>query len=164
MVNGGSTAISTTRTNQSTPPVVQHDHTVLLLQGGGALGAYQAGVYEGMHEEGFAPDWVTGVSIGAINAALIAGNPPGKRLELQDDPDYKALAPFAEYKRQITVAHLINRRVPTSINAKDYEFSRATIRQLWEVGLDDVPRACARREWLEAREVVSGVRVFDLSA
>jgi len=56
-----------------------------------------------------------------------------------------------------------HRRLPTSINAKDYEFSRATIRQLWEAGLDDVRRACARRKWLEAREVVNGVRVFDLS-
>jgi NTE family protein len=64
-----------------TPAGVQHERTVLVLQGGGALGAYQAGVYEGMHEQGFAPDWVTGVSIGAINAALIAGNPPGERLE-----------------------------------------------------------------------------------
>src|SRR5437868_9447587 len=54
----------------------KHDHTVLVLQGGGALGAYQAGVYEGMAEQGFAPDWVTGVSIGAINASLIAGNLP----------------------------------------------------------------------------------------
>src|SRR5262250_3665070 len=60
---------------------VKHDHTVLVLQGGGALGAYQAGVYEGMHEQGFAPDWVAGVSIGAINGALIAGNPPDKRVE-----------------------------------------------------------------------------------
>jgi NTE family protein len=60
---------------------LQHEHTVLLLQGGGALGAYQAGVYEGMHEHGFAPDWVTGVSIGAINAALIVGNAPAKRVE-----------------------------------------------------------------------------------
>src|ERR1700675_4724304 len=58
----------------------RHDHTLLVLQGGGALGAYQAGVYEGMSESGFAPDWVTGVSIGAINAALIAGNPPERRL------------------------------------------------------------------------------------
>ena len=48
--------------------------TVLVLQGGGALGAYQAGAYEGMVEQGIAPDWVTGVSIGAINGALIAGN------------------------------------------------------------------------------------------
>jgi NTE family protein len=48
---------------------------VLVLQGGGALGAYQAGVYQGFHEAGFEPDWVVGTSIGAINAALIAGNP-----------------------------------------------------------------------------------------
>jgi NTE family protein len=54
---------------------------VLVLQGGGALGAYQAGVYQAMHEHGLTPDWVVGTSIGAINAALIAGNPPGRRLE-----------------------------------------------------------------------------------
>jgi len=59
----------------------KHDHTVLVLQGGGALGAYQAGVYEGLAECGAAPDWVAGVSIGAINAALIAGNPPERRVE-----------------------------------------------------------------------------------
>jgi NTE family protein len=47
---------------------------VLVLQGGGALGAYQLGVYEAMHESGIEPDWVIGTSIGAINAALIAGN------------------------------------------------------------------------------------------
>jgi NTE family protein len=58
-----------------------HDHAVLVLQGGGALGSYQAGVYEGMAEAGVDPDWVTGVSIGAINAALIAGNPPQQRLD-----------------------------------------------------------------------------------
>lgn len=54
---------------------------VLVLQGGGALGAYQAGVYQAMHEAGIAPDWVIGTSIGAINAALIAGSPPGDRLD-----------------------------------------------------------------------------------
>src|SRR5580698_10604322 len=59
----------------------KHAHTVLVLQGGGALGAYQAGVYEGMAERGFAPNWLTGVSIGAVNAALIAGNAPERRLE-----------------------------------------------------------------------------------
>lgn len=53
---------------------------VLGLQGGGALGAYQAGVYEGLNRCGLEPDWVTGISIGAINAALIAGNPPEKRV------------------------------------------------------------------------------------
>lgn len=57
------------------------DRIALVLQGGGALGAYQAGVYQALHERGIEPDWVSGVSIGAINAAIIAGNPPRKRLE-----------------------------------------------------------------------------------
>jgi NTE family protein len=54
---------------------------VLVFQGGGALGAYQAGVYQALHEAGIEPDWVVGTSIGAINAALIAGAPRGERLE-----------------------------------------------------------------------------------
>lgn len=58
-----------------------HDQVVLVLQGGGALGAYQAGSYEALDGAGFSPDWVTGVSIGAINATLIAGNPPERRVE-----------------------------------------------------------------------------------
>ncbi|MCW6508817.1 patatin-like phospholipase family protein [Lichenifustis flavocetrariae] len=57
------------------------DRIALVLQGGGALGAYQAGVYQALHEAGVEPDWISGVSIGAINAALIAGNPPERRLE-----------------------------------------------------------------------------------
>ena len=52
------------------------ERIALLLQGGGALGAYQAGVFEALHEAGIEPDWVIGTSIGAINAGLIAGNPP----------------------------------------------------------------------------------------
>ena len=55
--------------------------TVLVLQGGGALGAYQAGVYQGLCEGGIVPDWVIGTSIGAINGALIAGNPSEDRLD-----------------------------------------------------------------------------------
>ncbi|MEM5431394.1 patatin-like phospholipase family protein [Cupriavidus oxalaticus] len=53
---------------------------VLVLQGGGALGAYQVGVYQAMHEAGLEPRWVIGTSIGAINGAIIAGNPPAERL------------------------------------------------------------------------------------
>jgi NTE family protein len=53
---------------------------VLVLQGGGALGAYQIGVYEALHENGIEPDWVIGTSIGAINASLIAGNEPEQRI------------------------------------------------------------------------------------
>ncbi len=57
------------------------EHVALVLQGGGALGAYQGGVYQALHEAGLEPDRVVGVSIGAINAAIIAGNPPERRLE-----------------------------------------------------------------------------------
>src|SRR5215469_5472904 len=73
----------------SSPAASKHLHcrnarfeqTVLLLQGGGALGSYQAGVYEALAEANLHPDWVAGISIGAVNAALIAGNPPEKRVE-----------------------------------------------------------------------------------
>jgi NTE family protein len=56
------------------------ESVALVLQGGGAMGAYQAGVYQGLHEAGIRPDWIAGISIGAINAALIAGNPPERRV------------------------------------------------------------------------------------
>jgi len=57
------------------------EKTVLVLQGGGALGAYQAGAYEALVEHDIVPDWVAGISIGAINAAIIAGNEADKRIE-----------------------------------------------------------------------------------
>jgi NTE family protein len=63
---------------------VPHDgigQVVLVLQGGGALGAYQGGVFQALCEGGIAPDWVIGTSIGAINAAIIAGNRPEDRLD-----------------------------------------------------------------------------------
>jgi len=63
---------------QDRPPF---DCIALLLQGGGALGAYQAGVYQALSEAHLHPDWVAGISIGAINSALIAGNPPEARVE-----------------------------------------------------------------------------------
>ena len=53
---------------------------VLVLQGGGALGAYQCGVYQALHEAGVEPDWIIGTSIGAINAGIIAGNRAEDRL------------------------------------------------------------------------------------
>jgi NTE family protein len=364
--------------------IPRHEQSVLVLQGGGALGAYQAGVYEGMAERGFAPNWVTGVSIGAINAALIAGNVPERRLErlrafwdlvssalplvapayldplrlafnrvssfatmalgvpgffvprvpppylapdgtpgalsvydtsplrstleelvdfelinrkvvrlsvgsvdvhtgnsvyfdslrqtigsdhimasgalppglppvemdgnyywdgglvsnsplwyvlddaprlnalitqvdlfsargplpqnldqvlerekdiqyssktrfnttrvqelegmraalgrlldklppkLREDPDFRLLAPLCG-RRHITIVHLINRRSSYSSSDKDYLFSRSEVRQLWEAGLEDVRRSCAHPQWLNATEIVHGVRVFDLA-
>jgi NTE family protein len=375
----------TVRNRNSGRRKLKHDHSVLVLQGGGSLGAYQAGVYEGMAEQGVAPDWVAGVSIGAINAALIAGNtlerrvermrafwdevssqiplevpafldpfrvafnrasataatmfgvpgffrpripppflaadgtpdalsvydtsplrntllelvdfdlinskkvrlsvgsvdvhtgssvyfdnrdqvigpehvmasgalPPGfppitidgneywdggivsnsplwyvmddspqinalivqvdlfsargplpanldqvlerakdiqyssktrfntnrvKELEdlrsalsrllnklppaLRNDPDYLRLLRVATGKPHISLVHLINRRLASASNAKDYEFSRATVRDLWNGGLEDVRRTCAHADWDHASERVAGMRVFDLT-
>src|ERR1700692_802064 len=72
---------------QLRPDLVKANHRLpfesvaLLLQGGGALGAYQGGVYEALAEADIHPNWIAGISIGAINAAIIAGNPPNSRLD-----------------------------------------------------------------------------------
>jgi NTE family protein len=103
--------------------VRKFDHVVLALQGGGALGAYQAGVYQGLSEAGFAPDWVVGVSIGAINAALIAGNPPERRVARLREfwermsssaPDVMpaAMEPFQPFVARMHVANAIAFGIP----------------------------------------------------
>ena len=75
-------APATTRAKTATArkPAAATGQVVLVLQGGGALGAYQVGVYRALHEAGIEPDWVIGTSIGAINGALIAGNRAEDRL------------------------------------------------------------------------------------
>jgi NTE family protein len=72
-----------TRTHSAIPR--RREERILVLQGGGALGAYQAGVYETLAAAGEMPHWVAGISIGAINAALIAGNPPERRAQRLHD-------------------------------------------------------------------------------
>ena len=73
------------RSHQGRPP--SYDKKVsLVLQGGGALGSYQAGVYEALASSEYLPDWVAGISIGAINAAIIAGNTPANRLKTDRNP------------------------------------------------------------------------------
>lgn len=63
------------------PAAPPYETIALVLQGGGALGSYQAGVFEGLHEAGVPLNWVAGISIGALNIALIAGNAPEHRVE-----------------------------------------------------------------------------------
>lgn len=57
------------------------EQVALVLQGGGALGSYQAGVIDGLSDSGIEIDWIAGISIGAANAAIVAGNPPERRVE-----------------------------------------------------------------------------------
>src|ERR1700680_989476 len=73
-LGGGDMALGT----RPRPPF---ENIALVLQGGGALGAYQAGVYEALAAADLHPDWIAGISIGAINGALIAGNAPEERVD-----------------------------------------------------------------------------------
>ena len=68
------------RRRKTNAPMPLPEQVALVLQGGGALGSFQAGVYEALFEAEIEVDWVAGISIGAINAALIAGNPPERRV------------------------------------------------------------------------------------
>ena len=89
----------------STSVSTERKHRIaLVLQGGGALGAYQAGVYQAMHENNLTPDWVIGTSIGAINAAIIAGNQREFRIQR-----------LREFWESVSHADLINlQQVPDS--------------------------------------------------
>src|SRR3974390_3713172 len=88
----------------------------LVRQGGGALGSYQAGVYEALATSEYLPDWVAGISIGAINAAIIAGNPPERRVErlrafwetVTSSPTSLAAEPLARRARGIDVRYAFN--------------------------------------------------------
>jgi NTE family protein len=83
-----------------------YETVALVLQGGGALGSYQAGVYEGLHEAGIQPNWFAGISIGAVNAAIMAGNPPDQRVprltEFWETICRSALLPDASFEERIT--------------------------------------------------------------
>ena len=89
----------------------------LTLQGGGALGAYQAGVYQALDEAGIRPDWAAGISIGAINAAIVVGNPPKSRIArlrqfwemVSANPVWGAIADYAgRFAEGIAARHALN--------------------------------------------------------
>ncbi len=96
-------AVARKKTDSTRPP----GQIVLVLQGGGALGAYQVGVYQALHEAGIEPDWVIGTSIGAINAAIIAGNEPRERMEKLNEfwESMEWRSPFGHFQLE---ANLVN--------------------------------------------------------
>jgi NTE family protein len=93
---------------------------VLVLQGGGALGSYQAGVYQALHEAGIEPDWIIGTSIGAINASLIAGNEPADRLpklqafwkRMEQNPVWNIRAAFPDFNEKLSYWATITHGIP----------------------------------------------------
>jgi len=105
------------RSNQRPP----FECIALVLQGGGALGAYQGGVYQALAEADLHPDWVAGISIGAVNSALIAGNPPEKRV-----------ARLREFWEMVSTAPFGAGYLP-SIEIKD-EFTHRWVNQLSSLG------------------------------
>lgn len=98
------------------------ERIALILQGGGALGAYQAGVYQALAEANLHPDWVAGISIGAVNSALIAGNPPERRVErLREFWEGVSASPFGlPYLAALEI---------------DGEFNRSVVNQLRSLGV-----------------------------
>src|ERR1700704_2432478 len=95
------------------------EQTVLLLQGGGALGSYQAGVYEALAEADLHPDWVAGISIGAINSAIIAGNAPAERV-----------AKLRTFWQDITANPLLDWAAAAGEFAPKGDFSRGLFNQM----------------------------------
>jgi NTE family protein len=93
---------------------------VLVLQGGGALGSYQAGVYQALHEAAIEPDWIIGTSIGAINAGLIAGNAPEDRLpklkqfwkRMEQNPVWNLRTAFPEFNERLSYWATITHGIP----------------------------------------------------
>ena len=135
---------------RSSGPVAKHtpfERIALLLQGGGALGAYQAGVYQALAEDGLHPNWVAGISIGAFNAAIIAGNPPERRVSRLREfwetvsappfglPHVKSFDPHGEMNRQI-----VNQAQAMSsllFGAHDFFVPRMPPPLLWPPGSPD---------------------------
>jgi NTE family protein len=93
---------------------------VLVLQGGGALGSYQAGVYQALHEAGIEPDWVIGTSIGAINGSLIAGNAPENRLvrlkefwkRMEQNPVWALGGAFPDFNEKLAYLSTVTNGIP----------------------------------------------------
>jgi hypothetical protein len=152
----------------------------LVLQGGGALGAYQAGVYEALAEAGIHPDWIAGISIGAINAAIIAGDPPHSRVdrlrEFWTQVTADGLWPFAEEQPRGEAASLCRRL--QGIQYRSSDLSREELRgpfkglrvfalrmeEHWRAGYHDARRTLRHREVLERPANHESVFTFDLVA
>jgi len=125
----------------------QFEQIVLLLQGGGALGSYQAGVYQALAEADLHPNWVAGISIGAINAAIIAGNASHKRVDrLRDFWETVSTSPLGiPYYKSIElqnalVHHLVNQGRAVNIllfGAPNFFTPRVPPVTLWPAGTPD---------------------------
>jgi NTE family protein len=112
---------------------------VLVLQGGGALGSYQAGAYQALCHCGFEPDWIAGISIGAVNAAIIAGNEPSKRVDKLKEfwETVSSPVPFLPITRADGERSLFNETsaaLVATFGARGFFAPRVPPAPLWPVG------------------------------
>ena len=115
-MNGGQDKLTSIKSMARSLP----GRVVLVLQGGGALGSYQAGVYQALQEAGIEPDWIIGTSIGAINASLIAGNPPSERLpklkefwkRMEQNPIWNIRTAFPDFNERLSYWATVTHGIP----------------------------------------------------
>ena len=115
-MNGGQDKLTSIKSMARSLP----GRVVLVLQGGGALGSYQAGVYQALQEAGIEPDWIIGTSIGAINASLIAGNPPSERLpklkefwkRIEQNPIWNIRTAFPDFNERLSYWATVTHGIP----------------------------------------------------
>jgi len=156
------------------------ERIALLLQGGGALGAYQAGVYEALAEVDLHPDWVAGISIGAVNSAIIAGNPPKQRVNaLREFWHAVSTSPLGiPYFRQIEFSHdqhwLVNQASAISIlllGTPNFFVPRLPPPTIWPPGspekasyYDDTPLRATLERLVDFDRINSGQMRFSVGA
>ncbi len=116
MKTSSQTATKTVNATNGSRTTADAGQVVIVFQGGGALGAYQAGVYQALHEAGIEPDWIIGTSIGAINAALIAGNEPRNRL-----------AKLEEFWRRMTHKNIWNSSVAWPLMSQSLSYLNTVV-------------------------------------
>jgi NTE family protein len=139
--------VTSSPTNSQKDTRTQFEQIVLLLQGGGALGSYQAGVYQALAEADLHPNWVAGISIGAINSAIVAGNPPDKRVtRLREFWETVTTSPLGiPYFRSIELQnkfahHLVNQGRAVNVllyGASDFFTPRVPPAILWPADTPD---------------------------
>ena len=134
------------------------EQVVLLLQGGGALGSYQGGVYQALAEADLHPDWVAGISIGAFNAAIIAGNPPERRVErLREFWETVSKSPLGFYSEAFNLKDdLTHEALSQAYRARSKAYHPDS-----ETGSIDLWRTLKKdhedlAEWLRQNKVVEG--------
>lgn len=141
------------------------DHTVFMFQGGGALGAYQVGVYKALHEHGYVADWLIGTSIGSVNSAIIAGNRPQdqvKKLEQFWTRIATMLPPIPDTLNNIfmeRVQHFFSARY-TELNGQDGFFKPRPVNP-W-LSIDSTADKLSYYDCNELRETLLEVINFDI--